>query len=151
MPAEIPCVAGGAAEYDPPTGGNGSMHQQIRMVVPSGSPQDLAKPLRDLKHAGISLLAASGSNVEHGGEASFTVDHGDVNKAMQVLAPYGPRLVEVAVCWLNPDAPGELLRGVEAARHDAKWAGKRVRDISITTVRNDKGELGVQIYFDDPD
>jgi hypothetical protein len=125
------------------------MHQQIRLVVPTGSPQDVAKPLRDLNRAGINLISASGSNVEQGGEVAFSVDDKDIASAMQVLDAYSPRLVDVKVCWLAPNKPGELLRCIETARRETKWANKAVRDIAITTEHNSKGELGVQVYFDE--
>jgi len=125
------------------------MHQQIRLVVPTGSPQDVAKPLRDLKARGINLISASGSNVEQGGEVAFSVEDKDIDAAMQALDKYGPRTVDVKVCWLSPDKPGELLRCIESARGETKWAGRAVRDIAITTVHNAKGELGVQVYFEE--
>lgn len=124
------------------------MHQQIRMVVPSGSPQDVRKPLQVLADNKISAIAVGGSALEHGGELAITVSHEQHDEALRHLQPFRPRVVEVKVCWLVPDQPGQLLACVEEARGDAKWANKRLRDITIGAERDDEGRIPVQLYFE---
>ena len=127
------------------------MHQQIRMVIPGSSPPDFAKALQILADAGISVLAVGGGNVEHGGEVSVAVAHGnDQDRAVDLLKSYHPRVVDVHLCHLVPDEPGQLLACIQEGRQDSRWANKRVRDIAIGVERDDQGRVPVQIFFEGP-
>ena len=126
------------------------MHQQIRFVVPGSSPPDVRNPLKDLAEAGISVVAIGGSGVEHGGEIAITVSHDDHDRALNLLKKFHPRVVEVKVCWLVPDQAGQLLACMEEARGEAKWANKRLRDISIGAETDNEGRIPVQLFFEGP-
>jgi hypothetical protein len=125
------------------------MHQQIRMVVPSMSPQDVRGPLQVLADAKISLVAVGGSGVEHGGELALTVSHEQHDQALELLRRFRPRVVEVKVCWLVPGEPGQLLACVEEARGESQWANKRIRDITIGEA-DPQGRVPVQLFFEGP-
>ena len=124
------------------------MHQQIRMVVPGSSPPDLASPLQILADANISIVAIGGGGVEHGGEVAITVGHDDHDRALDLLKRFRPRVVEVKVCWLAPDQPGQLLACVQEARGEPKWANKRIRDVTIGAETDAQGRIPVQIFFE---
>jgi hypothetical protein len=124
------------------------MHQQIRLA-PVKSPADLEAPLRVVADAGINILAVGGSNVEHGGEFGFAVDHDKHDAAIAALraAGYKPRTADVTVCFLEADKPGQLLDCVAKAAKDNKANGKGIRDIAVG-IPDDQGRIPVQIYSD---
>lgn len=127
-------------------------HQQIRMVIPAASPPDVLRPLQILANADISLVAAGGGSIEDGGEFAITIeddeDPAKMQRALDLLSGFNPRVMPVHVCWLDPDKPGQLLKCIRDARRDAKYAHLRVRDVSITTERNARGQLAVQVFFE---
>ena len=124
------------------------MHQQIRLVVPRKSPPDLASVLEVL--APFNILAAGGSNIEHGGEFAFAVDHGEQTAALKALtgAGYEPRVVEVHACMVT-DTPGALLACIQEAAGKNKATGKLIKDIAIGG-KNANGEMPIQVYSDKP-
>ena len=124
------------------------MHQQIRLVVPRKSPPDLASVLEVL--AQFNILAAGGSNIEHGGEFAFAVDHGEQTAALKALtdAGYEPRVVEVHACMVT-DTPGALLACIREATSKNKASGKLIKDIA-SGGKNANGELPIQVYSEKP-
>ena len=127
-------------------------HQQIRMVIPGSSPPDIVGPLKILADAGIVLTSAGGSNIEHHGEFAVSIEDDEddkkVQRAMDLLKGFHPHIAEVKVCWLVPGASGQLLACIEEARNEDRFAGLRVRDVAITTERNNQGEVAVQVFFE---
>jgi hypothetical protein len=126
------------------------MHQQIRLVTRL-SPPDLAAALQVVADAGINILAVGGSNLEHGGEFGFAVAHEDQAAAVAALEAkrYRPRAVDVTVCWITKNEPGQLLECVRTASNANKGTGKAIRDIAIG-VADDQGRIPVQIFSDGP-
>lgn len=124
------------------------MHQQIRLLVPAKSPPDLAGVLEIV--ARYNILAAGGSNIEHGGEFAFALDHDDQDAAVAELtaAGYKPRVVDVHVCFLT-DEPGALLECIRDARRENKTTGKLVKDIAIGG-KDANGLVPVQVYSEKP-
>ncbi|HEX5823616.1 MAG TPA: hypothetical protein VFY18_04065 [Candidatus Limnocylindrales bacterium] len=126
------------------------MHKQFRLV-PSSSPPDVEKLLRRLKEADINLAGAGGSNVEYGGEFAFAVDHGQEDRAEEVLKEndYRYRIFdkdqhpELTVCFLENRA-GTLHACVEGVSAANLEAGRIIRDIVIGIDR-DEG-IGAQIF-----
>jgi hypothetical protein len=125
-----------------------AMHQQIRLVVPKKSPPDLASVLEVL--APFNILAAGGSNIEHGGEFAFAVDHGEQVAALTALqaAGYEPRVADVHFCTVT-DSPGTLLACIREATAKNKASGKLIKDIAIGG-RNASGEMPIQVYSEKP-
>jgi hypothetical protein len=125
------------------------MHQQIRLAVPASSPPNLEKVLQVLEDAGINIIAVGGSNVEHGGEFGFAVDHTQQQAALEVLqeARLRPRLVDVTLCRLD-NRPGALRDCISSA-NEGHRPGRLIRDIAIGIPEED-GRVPVQIYFDGP-
>lgn len=124
------------------------MHQQIRLVVPKKSPPDLASVLEVL--APFNILAAGGSDIEHGGEFGFAVDHGEEKAAFAALeaAGYKPRYAEVHACLVS-DAPGALLACIREAATKNKASGKLIKDIAIGGT-NAAGQVPIQVYSEKP-
>jgi hypothetical protein len=125
-----------------------AMHQQIRLVVPKKSPPDLASVLAVL--APYQILAAGGSNIEHGGEFAFAVDHGVQDAALKALrdAGYEPRVADVHFCMVT-DTPGALLACIQAATAKNKASGNLIKDIAIGGT-NAAGEVPIQVYSEKP-
>jgi len=125
------------------------MHQQIRLAVPADSPPNLEKVLQVLEDEGINIIAVGGSNVEHGGEFSFAVDHEKQDAALEVLrgARLRPRLVEVTVCLLE-NRPGALRDCITSANRGHR-PDRLIRDIAVGVPDAD-GRTPVQLYFDSP-
>jgi hypothetical protein len=123
------------------------MHQQIRLAVPASSPPNLEKVLRLLEDAGINITAVGGSNVEHGGEFGFAVDHEQQDAALTVLrgANLRPHVVDVTLCLLD-NRPGALRDCISSA-NQAHRPGRLIRDIAVGVPEAD-GRVPVQIYFD---
>ncbi len=121
------------------------MHLQIR-GIPARSPADLGAYLAVLERAGINIIAAGGSRVEHGGEFAFAVEHGTEDAAMAALAAedFKPRLVEVQECWMT-NKPGQLLMCVSEAVRLNAISGRKIVDLSIG-VPDERGHIPVQIY-----
>jgi hypothetical protein len=119
------------------------MHQQIR-VNPTKSPADLAGVLRAL--APFQILAAGGSNVEHGGEFAFAVDHGQMAAASKALsdAGYQPRTVDVYHEFV-PNQAGALSGVVNRWAAANRASGKMIKDIAVGGPGAD-GKIPVQIY-----
>jgi hypothetical protein len=124
------------------------MHQQIRLAVPASSPPNLEKVLESLEAAGINIIAAGGSNVEHGGEFGFAVDHDQQEAALAVLreAHLRPRVVDVTLCLLD-NRPGALRDCISNANQGHR-PGRLIRDIAVGVPEAD-GRVPVQVYFDD--
>ena len=122
------------------------MHLQIRLST-AKSPADLREVLDVLATAGFDLLAAGGSNVEEDGEFAFAVDHGEEDRAVQVLeeAGYKPRKVKVKECWID-HRPGQLLECITEARTENAEAGRVIRDVTIGAPRKKDGKFPVQVY-----
>jgi hypothetical protein len=126
------------------------MHLQIR-CNPAASPPDVEKLLGRLADGGVNLLGAGGSDVEHGGEFAFAVDHDDQSKAVGVLKQhkYSHRVLEVDVepglilCWLE-DKPGELRKCLARAAAANQGSGRKVKDLLIG-VKQPQG-IPVQVY-----
>jgi hypothetical protein len=125
------------------------MHQQIRLAVPASSPPNLESVLQVLEDAGVNIIAVGGSNVEHGGEFGFAVDHDQQEAALKVLedARLRPHLVDVTVCLLE-NRPGALRDCITNANRGHR-PGRLIRDIAIGVPDAD-GRIPVQIYFDGP-
>jgi hypothetical protein len=125
------------------------MHQQIRLAAPASSPPNLEKVLQVLEDAGINIVAVGGSNVEHGGEFGFAVDHDRQDAALDALRAAGlrPRVVDVTLCLLD-DRPGAL-RDCIAKANRGHRPGRLIRDIAIGIPGAD-GRVPVQVYFDGP-
>ena len=125
------------------------MHQQIRLAVPASSPPSLEAVLQVLENAGINIIAVGGSNVEHGGEFGFAVDHDQQGAALDVLrgAHLRPHLVDVTVCRLE-NRPGALRDCITNANQGHR-PGRLIRDIAVGVPDAD-GRVPVQIYFDGP-
>lgn len=125
------------------------MHQQIRLAVPASSPPNLEKVLMVLEDAGINIIAVGGSNVEHGGEFGFAVDHDQQAAAIRALegARLRPRLVDVTTCLLE-NRPGALRDCITSANQGHR-PGRLIRDIAVGVPDGD-GRVPVQIYFDGP-
>jgi hypothetical protein len=125
------------------------MHQQIRLAVPASSPPSLEKVLQVLEDAGINIIAVGGSNVEHGGEFGFAVDHDQQEAALKVLADARLRahLVDVTLCLLE-NRPGALRDCITNANQGHR-PGRLIRDIAVGIPDAD-GRVPVQIYFDGP-
>ncbi|HEY8869750.1 MAG TPA: hypothetical protein VIM30_10195 [Candidatus Limnocylindrales bacterium] len=119
------------------------MHQQIR-VNPAKSPADLAGVLRALTP--FNILAAGGSDVEHGGEFAFAVDHSQMDAASQALknAGYNPRTVDVYHEFV-PNQPGALAGVVARWAAANRQSGKMIKDIAVGAAGAD-GKVPVQIY-----
>jgi hypothetical protein len=122
------------------------MHLQVRSE-PALSPPDLAAYLAVLANAGINILAAGGSNLEHGGEFAFAVEDGTEEAAVDVLraAGYRPRIVGVDLCWLTSDKPGQLLKCVDEVSRTNASSGRKIKDISIG-VPDERGHIPIQLY-----
>jgi hypothetical protein len=126
------------------------MHLQIR-CNPAASPADVEKLLGRLADAGVNILGAGGSDVEHGGEFAFAVDHKDQEKAVGVLNQHGyaHRVLEAGVspgltqCFLE-DKPGELRKCVAKAVASNHGSGRKVKDLLIG-VKQPQG-IPVQVY-----
>ncbi len=125
------------------------MHQQIRVEVPAGSPPNLEAVLQILKDAGINIIAVGGSNVEHGGEFGFAVDHDQQAAAVQALegARLRPRVVDVTLCLLD-NRPGALLECIGQANQGHR-PRRLIRDIAVG-IPDAEGRVPVQVYFDGP-
>lgn len=121
------------------------MHLQIR-GIPARSPADLGAYLAVLERAGINIIAAGGSRVEHGGEFAFAVEHGTEDAAIAALEAedFKPRLVEVQECWMT-NKPGQLLMCVSEAVRVNAVSGRKIVDLSIG-VPDERGHIPVQIY-----
>ena len=124
------------------------MHQQIRLAVPASSPPNLEKVLESLEAEGINITAVGGSNVEHGGEFGFAVDHDQQEAALAALqkAHLRPRVVDVTLCLLD-NRPGAL-RDCIAKANQGHRPGRLIRDIAVGVPEAD-GRVPVQVYFDD--
>jgi len=122
------------------------MHLQLR-TDPSMSPPDLDAFLGVLEKAGINMLAAGGSSIEDGGEFAFAVEDGSEQEAKSVLeaAGYHPRIVEVDLCWITSDTPGQLRKCVAAVRRQNARTGRRIKDMAIGAP-DSRGHVPVQIY-----
>ena len=122
------------------------MHQQIRLST-AKSPPDLEAVLRVLADAGLNIRAVGGSGVEQGGELGLAVSHEDHAEAMRVLreAGYRPREVEVAVCLLDPETPGQLLACVRDVAKANKGKGHAIMDLAIGIPEPD-GRIPVQVF-----
>jgi len=123
------------------------MHQQIRLAVPASSPPNLEKVLQVLEDAGINVIAVGGSNVEHGGEFGFAVDHDQQEAALTVLraAHLRPHLVDVTLCLLD-NRPGALRDCITNANQGHR-PGRLIRDLAVGVPEAD-GRVPVQVYFD---
>lgn len=126
------------------------MHQQIRLAVPRSSPPNLEPVLQVLKDAGINIIAVGGSNLEHGGEFGFAVDHDRQDAALQALrnARLRPRIVDVTVCLLD-NRPGALLECISEANRSHRPGGRLIRDIAVG-IPDDEGRVPVQVLFEGP-
>ena len=123
------------------------MHQQIRLAVPTSSPPNLEKVLQLLGDAEINITAVGGSNVEHGGEFGFAVDHDQQAAALAVLreAHLRPHVVDVTLCLLD-NRPGALRDCISNANQGHR-PGRLIRDIAVGVPEAD-GRVPVQVYFD---
>ena len=126
------------------------MHQQIRVHVPASSPPSLETVLGVLAAANINILAVGGSNMEHGGEFGFAVDHAQQDDAVLALqtAHIRHRVVDVTVCEVE-NRPGALLECIRDANGTKRPAGLLIRDIAIG-VPDDAGRVMVQVFYDRP-
>src|ERR671931_223525 len=106
------------------------MHQQIRLTVPSGSPQDLTKVLEALKN--IQIRVVGGSNVEHGGKIAFGVEDNVQTAAEDALkaAKIPFDVVDVEHGYI-PDKPGELLRFISGVRGSHPTSRHGIVDIAV--------------------
>jgi len=121
------------------------VHLQIR-TAPAKSPPDLREFLDVIGRAGINILAAGGSNVEHGGEFALAVAHEDILAVLEALteAGYEPRVVKVATFWMT-NSSGQLLEAVASVASLNAASGKTIVDVSIGVPDGD-GKIPVQIY-----
>jgi hypothetical protein len=126
------------------------MHQQIRVVVPISSPPNLATVLEVLERARINIVAVGGSNVEHGGEFGFAVDHAQQIAAEEALqkAHIRHRVVDVEECVVE-NRPGALLECVRDANQRHRPSGRFIRDIAIG-IPDVNGRVMVQIFYEGP-
>src|SRR5438105_4252231 len=112
----------------------------------------IAEDHRQADREGIVLTSAGGSNIEHHGEFAVSIEDDEdpkkMQRAMDLLKGFHPHIADVKVCWLVPGASGQLLACIEEARNEDRFAGLRVRDVAITTERNDQGEVAVQVFFE---
>jgi len=129
------------------------MHKQLR-VVAAASPPDVEKLLGRLKDADINLAGAGGSNVEFGGEFAFAVDHGQEDRAQEILTDNGYRFrifdvdadPELTVCHLE-NVPGALHGCVAEVAAANLGSGRIIRDILIG-IDGDEG-LAAQIFSEE--
>jgi hypothetical protein len=126
------------------------MHKQFR-VVPIASPPDVEKLLRRIKDADLNVAGAGGGNVEFGGEFVFAVDHGQEDRAEELLNEHGYtyRLfdkdadAELTVCRLE-NRPGQLHQCI-ADVSTANLDGSRIiRDIIIGF--DEDGSIAAQVF-----
>jgi hypothetical protein len=123
------------------------VHKQQLRVEPTKSPADLAALLDVLREADINILAAGGSDVEHGGQFAFAVEHGMEERAKEVLekADYRPRIVEIDYCPMS-NTPGALHECIERVARTNRESGKAIRDILVGVVPDEDGRIQVQVY-----
>jgi hypothetical protein len=122
------------------------MHLQLRTKAQL-SPPDLDAFLGVLESAGINLLAAGGSDVEQGGEFAFAVEDGSEDRAREVLEAkgYHPRIVEIDLCWITSNTPGQLRRCIAEVREKNLATGRTIKDITLG-VPDSGGHIPVQVY-----
>ncbi len=128
------------------------MHLQVRLN-PKLSPPDVEKVLDRLDRAGINLQGIGGSNVEFGGELALVPDHGQEDRALEVLAPYNPRVLYVddpesglKLCLVD-NSPGALHRCLRDAAAENLERGRIIRDLLIGVPGDDDGgKIPVHIY-----
>ena len=130
------------------------MHLQVRLVARS-SPPDVEKVLGRLARAGINLVGIGGSDVEFGGELAIVPEHDQEDRAMEVLAPYKPRLLRVddpesglKLCEVTNE-PGALHRCLQEVAEANLAEGRIIRDILIGVPDEDQrgsGVIPVHVY-----
>jgi len=128
------------------------MHLQVRFVAKS-SPWDVEKVLGRLAAKGVNLVGVGGSDVEFGGELAIVPEEGHEDLALEVLRPYGPRVLHVddpdsglRLCLLDNKAGAlhECLRDIAA---DNLQQGRIIRDILVgVPSKEHPGKVPVHVY-----
>lgn len=126
------------------------MHQQIRAVARRSSPA-LAPFFEELTNAGVNILGVGGGDYEvaGGGEIAIAPWHGDVDRAMQALASYNPRLLsaengDFKLCWLSNE-PGSLHQCIVEATQQNIANNLVIKDI-VVGIEPENGKYAVQVY-----